>query len=202
MVASVTRLGTLTGSLRAESYSRRVALAVAELIPDNARMSELPSVGLLPHFDQDLLTDGVPQPVADLARAVAALDGLVLVSPEYNWSFPGVLKNALDWLSRLSPMPLKDLPVLVVTSSPGLLGGARAHAPIRNVLHSLDCRILARPEIQIARVPEKLAPDMPRISDPQTAAFLRERLQAFVEFAKAQPQTPSGSPRSLNSPAA
>ncbi|MDO5703711.1 MAG: NADPH-dependent FMN reductase [Paracoccus sp. (in: a-proteobacteria)] len=186
MVASVTRLGTLTGSLRAESYSRRVALAVADLIPEDARISELPSVGLLPHFDQDLLADGVPQSVANLSQALAEQDGLVLVSPEYNWSIPGVLKNALDWLSRLHPMPLKDLPVLIVTASPGLLGGARAHAPIRNVLHSLDCRILARPEIQIARVPEKLAVDTPRISDPQTAAFLRERLQAFVEFVHVQ----------------
>lgn len=182
--SGVAHFGTLAGSLRQASYSRLLARCLPALAPAGIRIGELGSVGDLPHFDQDLMAEAVPRPAADLAAQIAELDGLILVSPEYNWSIPGVLKNALDWLSRLDPMPLGDLPVLIVTCSPGLLGGARAHPPIRNVLHALDCRILARPEIQISRIAGKLDPASVTVSDPDTAEFLRQRLADFAHFAR------------------
>lgn len=177
-------LGTLTGSLRAGANSRLLARCLPPLAPEGVRIIDLPSVGELPHFDQDLMAESIPAPVARLGAAAAGVDGLILVSPEYNWSIPGVLKNALDWLSRLKPLPLAGKPVLIVTSSPGLLGGARAHAPMRNILHSMDCRILARPEIQIAQVAGKLDAGSATVSDPQTSDFLKERLADFARFTR------------------
>lgn len=187
------RIGMLVGSLRVGANSAALARALPGLAPEACRLDILPSVGALPHFDQDILDgEGAPEAVTQLAEAVAALDGLILVTPEYNWSIPGALKNALDWLSRLRPMPLAGKPVLIVSNSPGLLGGARVHPPLREVLHALDCRILARPEIQIARVAGKLDREADRISDPDTAEFIAARLAAFAAFIAAETPGRSG----------
>lgn len=177
------RVGVMVGSLRRAAYSGMIARSLPELAPERMEIALLPSIGALPHFDQDILNEtGVPAPVEALAAAIRACDGLTIASPEYNWSIPGVLKNALDWLSRLKPMPLTGMPALIVTASPGLLGGARAHPPIRNVLHALDCRILARPEIQITNCASRIDATVPRISDPDTAAFVAARLADFDAF--------------------
>jgi chromate reductase, NAD(P)H dehydrogenase (quinone) len=178
------RLGTLVGSLRRESFSRTLAQSLLGLAPENVEILPLPGIGDLPLFNQDIIDEGgMPDAVLRLAEAIGSVDGVILVSPEYNWSIPGPLKNALDWLSRLNPNPLQDKPVVVFTSSPGLLGGARAHAPIRNVLHALGSHILARPEVQIAQVKAKVSLDPPAITDAATAGFIKERLTVFSAFA-------------------
>lgn len=179
------RLGVLCGSLRKASHSQLLARCLPDHAPVGVTIVQLPTIGALPHFNQDLMTEeGNPASVAKLAATISDLDGMIIVSPEYNWSIPGALKNALDWLSRLEPMPMRNLPVMIVTSSPGLLGGARAHPPIRNILHSLDCRILARPEVQIAQVAKKLDHEQQRISAPETVDFIASRLAAFAAFAR------------------
>ena len=176
------RVRVMVGSLRRAAFSNRLAHSLAPLAPAGMQIDLLPSVGLLPHYNQDVMDDGVPQPVSDLTGLVASADGIVIVSPEYNWSIPGVLKNALDWLSRMKPQPLADKPVMIMTCSPGLLGGARAHPPIRNVLHAMDARIHARPEVQIAGVAQKLNAEGPGIADPATADFVAAQLAAFDHF--------------------
>lgn len=181
------KLGTMTGSLRKASFSRVLSKSLPALAEPNVSILELPSVGDLPLFNQDILDEnGVPQSVATLAEAVRSVDGLIIVSPEYNWSIPGPLKNALDWLSRLDPQPFADKPAMIITSSPGLLGGARAHPPIRNVLHGIGCRILARPEIQISQIAAKVTTNPAAISDSATADFVTQRLAAFAAFVSAQ----------------
>lgn len=179
------RLGAIAGSLRKKSFSRAFARCLNGLAPPDVSIEELPSIGALPLFNQDVLDEeGIPASLAELTDMIASTQGLIFVSPEYNWSIPGVLKNALDWISRLNPAPLQDKPVIIFTCSPGLLGGARAHAPLRNVLHSLDCRILARPEVQISQIRAKLSEDMSSIADTATAEFVAQRLAAFSEFAR------------------
>ncbi|MCO5160189.1 MAG: NAD(P)H-dependent oxidoreductase [Mesorhizobium sp.] len=183
------RLGAIAGSLRKKSFSRALTRCLNGLAPLNVTVQELPSIGALPLFNQDILDEGgIPAPLAELTEAIATMQGLIFVSPEYNWSIPGVLKNAIDWISRLNPAPLQDKPVIIFTCSPGLLGGARAHAPLRNVLHSLDCRILARPEVQISQIRTKLSDDMSSIADTATAEFVAQRLAAFSEFARRNSQ--------------
>jgi len=174
----------MVGSLRKAAFTGRLARSLAPLAPSDMRIELLPSVGLLPHFNQDVLDGGVPQVVGDLRDSITAADGLLIVTPEYNWSIPGALKNALDWLSRLKPQPLADKPVMILSSSPGLLGGARVHPPVRNILHSMDARILARPEVQISGIAQKLTPEGDGIADAATAEFVAARLAAFGEFAR------------------
>lgn len=178
-------IGSMVGSLRAASFSRLLAANLPGLAPQDVKVAEMASTGDLPHLNVDLLADGVPAPVALLAAQIAQVDGVVIVTPEYNWSFPGVLKNALDWMSRMKPLPLQGKPVMVITNSPGLLGGARTHEPLRQVLHSLDCRVMVKPEIQVTQVAGKVDAAAGTIKDAATAAFLAERMAEFAAFIRA-----------------
>ena len=84
-----------------------------------------------------------------MAEKITAADGVIIVTPEYNYSVPGILKNALDWLSRLSPQPLAGKPVAIQTASPGLIGGARAQYHLRQSLVFLDALVLNKPEAMV-----------------------------------------------------
>lgn len=176
------RLGVLEGSLRRASLSRAAARAVSGLTPAGMEAVILPNPGTLPLFDQDILDDGMPDSVAVLARAVGAMDAVLIVTPEYNWSIPGGLKNAIDWLSRIDPNPLARKPVAVWSVSPGILGGARVHESLRQTLHSQDMLILSRPEVQIASAKGKVDVGTGRITHPETETFLRGHLSALAEF--------------------
>jgi chromate reductase, NAD(P)H dehydrogenase (quinone) len=180
----MTKIGVLEGSLRKASRSRAVARSASALAPSGMEISILPSTETLPHFNQDILDEGVPASVAELAAALSAVDALLVVTPEYNWSIPGTLKNAIDWLSRLDPLPLAAMPVAIWTVSPGLLGGARVHESLRQTLHSQDMRIMAKPEIQIAGAKGKVDVEAGVITHEDTAAFLGKHLVAFDAFCR------------------
>jgi chromate reductase len=105
---------SLLGSLRAGSFNAVVARNLGQLAPEGVEVSALDSVGDIPHYDADLQAQGFPESVVEMGKAIAAADGLIIVTPEYNYSVPGALKNALDWLSRLPDTPVagKPLPYL------------------------------------------------------------------------------------------
>lgn len=180
----MTKIGILEGSLRKASLSRAVARSASALAPGGMEITILPSTETLPHFNQDILDEGVPASVAEMAAALSAVDALLIVTPEYNWSIPGTLKNAIDWLSRLDPLPLAAMPVAIWTVSPGLLGGARVHESLRQTLHSQDMWIMAKPEIQIAGAKGKVDVEAGTITHEDTAAFLGKHLVAFDAFCK------------------
>ena len=147
-------------------------------------MVPLPSPGTLPLYNQDVMDQGVPEPVAKMGEAISAADALLIVSPEYNWSIPGALKNAIDWLSRLQPNPLEGKPVSIWTVSPGILGGARVHESLRQVLHSQGMRIMAKPEVQLAGAKSKVDVYNSLVTEEASRQFLQAHLtkfQAFVE---------------------
>ncbi|QKV20161.1 NADPH-dependent FMN reductase [Oricola thermophila] len=181
----MTSVGILEGSLRKASLSRAVARSAPGLAPDGLAAQMLPSPGTLPLFNQDVLDEGLPESVGTLEAAIRASDAVLIVTPEYNWSFPGVLKNAIDWLSRISPNPLEGKPVAIWSVSPGALGGARLHEGLRQVLHSQDARIMAKPEVQVALAKSKVDVAESRIVHADTEAFLRAHLARFMEFANA-----------------
>lgn len=176
------RLGILEGSLRRESLSRAVGRAVSGLAPAGMGAVILPGPGNLPLFNQDVLDEGMPDSVAALVDAVAAMDAVLIVTPEYNWSIPGGLKNAIDWLSRVEPNPLARKAVAIWSVSPGLLGGARVHESLRQTLHSQDMLIMAKPEIQITGAKGKVDVAAGTITHPETETFLRAHLSSFAEF--------------------
>ena len=178
----MTKIGILEGSLRKSSFSRAVGRNAPRLAPDGVEVSHLPSIGDLPLYNQDVMDAGVPDGVAALKSAVEACDALLIVTPEYNWSIPGSLKNAIDWLSRFNPHPLEGKQVAIWSVAPGLLGGARLHEGLRHVLHSQGMLIMAKPEVQVAQVKSKLNPDTGEITDDSTAEFLKTHLKAFAAF--------------------
>jgi chromate reductase len=133
---------TLLGSLRQGSYNAAVASALPSLAPDGVTITALGSIAEFPHYDADLQAVGIPPAVLGMAAAIAAADSVIIVTPEYNYSVPGTLKNALDWLSRLSLQPFAGKPVAIQSASPGAIGGARAQYHLRQILVFLDAQVL------------------------------------------------------------
>lgn len=176
------QLGILEGSLRKASLSRAVARAAAGLVPDGMTPVTLPNPGTLPLFNQDVLDEGMPDSVAALIAATEGVDALLIVTPEYNWSIPGGLKNAIDWLSRVTPNPLAHKPVAIWSVSPGLLGGARVHESLRQTLHSQDMIVMAKPEVQVAGAKGKVDVEAGAITNADTETFLRGHLSTFAAF--------------------
>lgn len=169
------------GSVRKGSYNAAIARALGELAPEGVEVALLPSVADLPIYSGDIQDAGIPAPVAALGDAIAAADGVVVVSPEYNYSVPGGLKNAIDWVSRLKPMPLKGKPLLIQSASMGVLGGARMQYHLRQILVGLDARVMNVPEVMVGTAHKKVSGEGV-LTDEGTREFIRTQLQAFAAF--------------------
>ncbi len=177
---SAARILAIVGSLRRASWNRRLAEAAASVAPDGIEVVVDDRLRALPLFDEDLereTGDGPPEVVA-LRRDVAAADAVLIVTPEYNRSVPGVLKNALDWLSREKPVRvLKDKPVAVIGATPGRSGTRKAQAALRQTLgEGVGAALLDGPELQVERVGEAFGEDG-ELRD----AELRGKLVAVLE---------------------
>lgn len=172
---------TLTGSLRAGSFNNAIAHTLPELAPAGAIIEHLGSPGDFPHYNADIQAEGFPAPVLAMAESIRNADGVIIVTPEYNYSVPGVLKNALDWLSRVTPQPLEGKPVLIQSASPGNVGGARAQYHLRQILVFFDARVMNKPEAMIGQVNAKVEGNM--LVDEVTRTFLQGQLKAFAAFA-------------------
>ncbi|MBN8552536.1 MAG: NAD(P)H-dependent oxidoreductase [Caulobacterales bacterium] len=175
----------LLGSLRKASFNAAVARALPELAPAGVTIKSLGSIGDFPIYDMDLQGEGIPAQVTEMADAIRAADGVIIVTPEYNYSIPGGLKNALDWLSRTTPQPFVGKPVAIQTASPGMIGGARCQYHLRQVLVFLDARTLNKPEIIIGQVSAKVDHETMILTDPQTREFIGRQLAALATSARA-----------------
>lgn len=173
---------TLTGSLRKDSYNAAIARALPALAPQDVQITALGSPGDFPHYNADIQEAGFPESVKAMAQAITEADGLIIVTPEYNYSVPGVLKNALDWLSRCDPQPLAGKPVLIETASPGAIGGARAQYHLRQILVFFDARVLNKPEAMVGQVAGKITDG--ELTDESTRSFLSKQLAAFAQFSR------------------
>lgn len=174
---------TLLGSLRRGSLNGIVARTLPQLAPAGIEISMLGSIGDLPLYDPDLQERGFPAPVLAMAERIAAADGLIIVTPEYNYSVPGGLKNALDWLSRISPQLLARKPVAIQTVSPGAIGGARAQYHLRQSLVFMDAIVLNKPEVMIGQAAEKFDTARLELTDQRTRDFLARQIQALADLA-------------------
>ena len=119
-----------------------------------------------------------------MAEQIRAADGVIIVTPEYNYSIPGVLKNAIDWLSRVSPQPLASKPVAIQTASPGMIGGARAQYHLRQSLVFLDAYVLNRPEVMIGHVAGRVDPETLKLTDEPTCKFISGQIDALAKLAR------------------
>ncbi|MEO0870656.1 MAG: NADPH-dependent FMN reductase, partial [Pseudomonadota bacterium] len=142
------KLVTLCGSLRKNSVNRQLLEALPGLAPQGWTFSGLSSLGEIPVYNQDIEdAEGFPKPVQDMCSSIRAADGLVIASPEYNYGVSGVLKNALDWISRVSDQPFDGLPVSIMSASPSPMGGIRAQYPLRKIFVALKADLVPRPEV-------------------------------------------------------
>jgi chromate reductase len=123
--------------------------------------------------------------VIAFANAIRAADGVIIVSPEYNWSVPGTIKNTLDWTSRLKDDPFKGKPVAMQSAAGGLLGGARMQLHLRQVLASVESRVLIRPEVFVTFAAQKIDVEKSEIRDDATRDMVSKQLAAFEQFIRA-----------------
>jgi chromate reductase len=170
---------TLCGSLRAGSYNRMLARSLPMLAPDGVRIVEAPSIATLPLYDADAQSKGFPDEVVRLGDAIRAADGVIVVTPEYNYSVPGVLKNAIDWVSRLQEQPFRLKPVLIQSVSTGMLGGARAQYHLRQTMVFLEANVFNRPEVMVGGAKGKFDESAGLLTDESTRNVVRQQLDAF-----------------------
>jgi chromate reductase len=169
----------ISGSLRKRSFNSALMRSLQELAPGLA-MVEAPSYASFPLYDADLqASSGFPEDVKILADAIRAADGVVIVTPEYNWTIPGPLKNAIDWVSRLERQPFKQKPVAIQSATVGPLGGARMQYHLRMALIYLDALVVGTPEVFVGNVHTKINPDTLELTDESTRAVLAQQMAAF-----------------------
>lgn len=165
------------GSLRKKSFNMAALRASGDLLPPGMSL-HITSIADLPMFNQDVLDAGMPEPVKRFRSEVAQADGVLIASPEYNFSVTPPLKNAIDWGSRPPDQVWQDKPVAIFSASPGPLGGARVQYDLRRILGQIWGHVLPRPEVFIGNAPSKFDADL-RLTDEATKKFLTELLVAF-----------------------
>jgi len=172
----------IAGSLRQGSYNRAALRAAEQLVPEGARLDIFDLAGI-PPFNQDDERNPLAR-VVELKRSIRAADAVLLVTPEYNYSIPGVLKNAIDWASR----PYGDnswdgKPVAVMGASVGSLGTARAQYHLRQVFVNLNMRAVNRPEVMISNAAERFD-EKGNLKDENTRKHIRNLLENLVQWAQ------------------
>ncbi|HEX9523080.1 MAG TPA: NAD(P)H-dependent oxidoreductase [Reyranella sp.] len=150
------KLVAFCGSLRKASFNRMALHAFIERVPAGTSVQTV-EIGDWPLYDADIQAKGFPDKVQAAQKAMLEADGLVLVSPEYNYGISGVMKNAIDWLSRTTPQPFAAKPIGMFGASGGALGTARAQYQLRQTLVFLDGRPVNKPEVMIGGAPERFA---------------------------------------------
>ncbi|GAA4257813.1 NAD(P)H-dependent oxidoreductase [Azospirillum formosense] len=154
--AKPVRLLGLSGSIRRHSHCTAVLNTLADSLGSKAEMTLFP-LNDIPPYDPDLDAENTPAAATALRDSIAAADGLVIISPEYNYGMSGVLKNALDWASRPAmKSPVRGKPILIMTASPAFTGGVRAQHEMRETLSGMMGRVIARPQVVIGTVHEKI----------------------------------------------
>ena len=174
----------ICGSMRKASLNRALLDAIAELLPAHARMAVYADLDL-PIFNSDLED---PPAVTRLKDAIATADGVVFGVPEYNYSIPGGLKNALDWVSRPpASSPMRNKPIGIVGAATGMSGTIRAQAHLRQMMLFSDSPCLSQPEVLIPRAHERFDAER-QLIEPTTRVLLEKfgaAMVAFVERCKA-----------------
>jgi chromate reductase, NAD(P)H dehydrogenase (quinone) len=183
-VTTPRRIAGLCGSLRAASWNGHALRRAGELLPDGHVLDVLDWRDV-PPFDADVLAAGLPPAVQRVRAAVAAADAVLIATPEYNFSLPGMLKNLIDWLSRGEDQPFNGKPVAILSAATGPLGGARVQYDLRKVLLFVNAAVLVKPEVFIGQAQTKFD-DQGRCTDAATDQFLRAQMQSFAAWIEAR----------------
>ena len=169
----------ICGSLRKASFNMAALRACNELLPEGMTL-QITSIADIPMFNQDVFDAGLPEPVKRLRSEIAAADGVLFASPEYNFSLSGALKNAIDWASRPPNQSFQDKPVAVFSCTQGPLGGPRNQYDLRRILTQLWAYPLPRPEVFIGNAHTKFVDG--KLTDEATRKFLADLLSGFKDW--------------------
>jgi len=178
-MAGVRLLG-VSGSLRKGSYNTALLRAASELLPEGMTL-EIFDLSSIPLYNDDLRALGFPTPVQEFRDRIAAADALLIATPEYNFSIPGVLKNAIDWASRPPDPPLNGRPVGIMGASTGNFGTVRAQMHLRQVCVFCNMFPLNKPEVLVMRAKEKFDANG-RLIDETARGFIRDMLLALADW--------------------
>jgi chromate reductase len=170
----------IAGSLRRGSFNRGLLRAAAESAPEGMAIESL-EIREIPLYDADLDVEGGPEVVREFKAGILRADGLLIATPEYNYSLPGVLKNALDWASRAPERALQGKPVAIVGATPGRWGTVRSQLALRQVLMFPSCPVLPAPLMMIAGAREHFDADG-NLTDVQVRQQLVAVLEAFATW--------------------
>jgi chromate reductase len=176
------RIFGFAGSLRKGSYNKAILRAASEVVPADA-LFEIFDLEGIPPFNQDL-EQKPPEKVKQFKQGIKAADAILIATPEYNYSIPGVLKNAIDWASRpYGDNAFEDKPVAIMSASGSMLGGARAQYHLRQTFVWLNMHALTRPEVVVNFADKKIDKNG-KVTDEETRKRIRELLEALISWTK------------------
>ena len=167
----------ICGSLRKGSHNMAALRACGELMPAGMSLT-IADIHDIPMYNQDVFDAGMPEPVKRIRSAIAAADGLLLASPEYNFSVSGALKNVIDWGSRPPNQVFFEKPAAIFSATGGPLGGARVQYDLRRILGQLVVHVQPKPEVFIGAAHTKFDAQG-KLTDEATRKFLTELLAGF-----------------------
>lgn len=167
----------IAGSLRQGSLNRAILRTTQELAPEGMHIDSF-DIAPIPLYNEDVREQGFPPPVEELRARIRAADGLLIVSPEYNYSIPGVLKNAIDWASRPPEQPFDNKPIGLMGASMGVMGAGRAQYHLRQCFVFLNGLVMNRPEVAIPAAHVKIDA-RGELTDQPTRDFIAAHLAAF-----------------------
>lgn len=179
MKSSVYKVIGISGSLRKDSYNNCILKYMAENAPEGLEIQIL-SIKDFPLFSEDLEKEDFPLAVKEVREQIRAADGIIFLCPEYNSSISGVLKNAVDWISRKddSGYPFSRKPVMLAGATTGLLGTARAQKELRGVLNNLNTFPMNKPELYVAEAGKKIFNQ--KLVDEKTKEIITKMLNNFI----------------------
>lgn len=176
------------GSLRKGSYNKALVRAAIEVAPQNITIEVFDLEGI-PPYNQDL-ENQPPQKVQDFKAKIKSADALLIATPEYNYSVPGILKNAIDWASRpRKDTPLEGKPVAIMSASIGKFGGARAQYHLRQSFIFLNMHPINKPEVMLPSAAENID-ENGRVTNEQTRQLILQLLEALADWTKKLKEKP------------
>lgn len=181
-ISSIQLLG-FCGSLRRASVNQAVLDTIGERLPPQVSLVQA-RIDDFPLYNQDIQDEGFPEAVQRVARQVEAAAGIIIVSPEYNYSIPAPLKNALDWLSRCKPQPFDRKPMAIAGATPGGLGTARMQLHLRQTLIYFNVDLISQPEVMISQAHSKIQEG--RVTDQASLEQLQKMLDELLRRIKAK----------------
>lgn len=176
------RVLAIAGSLRKQSFNRALVRAAIELAPAGMTIEEA-DISTIPPYDEDVRAKGLPPAVEALREKVRAADAILIATPEYNFSVPGVLKNAIDWVSRPPSQPFADKPLAIMGASGGLSGTMRAQYHLRQIAVFLDLHVVNKPEVFVRSAAEKIDAEG-KLHDEPTRKVIGELLVSLATWTR------------------